>query len=62
VDGLDLNAEDCGFWWYDESKFEHQLVNIRHLQHHTGQLADRLRRAADRGVDWIPSASAAEPS
>ena len=58
VGGLDLTAADCGFWWYDVPKFEHQLVNLRHLQHHTAQLADRLRRAADLGVDWVSSAPA----
>lgn len=58
VDRLDLTAADCGFWWYDVPKFEHQLVNLRHLQHHTAQLADRLRRAADLGVDWVSSATA----
>ena len=33
--------------------FEVRLNNIRHLQHHTGQLADRLRTAAGIGVAWI---------
>jgi hypothetical protein len=35
------------------SKLEHQLLNIRHLQHHTAQLADRLRQHAGAGIDWI---------
>jgi hypothetical protein len=39
------------------SKLEHQLVNLRHIQHHTGQLADRLRQAADRGLRWVGGAS-----
>jgi hypothetical protein len=52
VDDLDLTAPGSGFSWYRMSKLEHQLVNLRHLQHHTGQLADRLRQAADRGVPW----------
>jgi hypothetical protein len=60
VDELDLTAADCGFWWYDEPKFEHQLINLRHLQHHTAQLADRLRRSADLGVEWVSSALAGE--
>jgi DinB superfamily len=53
VDGLDLDAAESGFSWYPMSKLEHQLVNIRHLQHHAGQLADRLRRTGGRGVDWV---------
>jgi hypothetical protein len=60
VKRLDLSAKDCGFWWYDVPKLEHQLVNLRHLQHHAAQLADRLRRAADRGVPWVSTATAAE--
>ena len=47
VDGMDLDAPSCGFWWYRVSKLEHQLINLRHLQHHTAQLADRLRTAVD---------------
>jgi hypothetical protein len=52
VDRLDLTAPESGFWWYAMPKLEHQLVNLRHLQHHTGQLADRLRQAAGRGIPW----------
>jgi hypothetical protein len=53
VDRLDLDSPESGFPWYKMSKLEHQLVNIRHLQHHAAQLADRLRRFAGVGVDWI---------
>jgi hypothetical protein len=56
VDLLDLSASESGFDWYRMSKLEHQLVNLRHLQHHTGQLADRLRQAADHGVRWVGGA------
>jgi len=52
VDLLDLTAADCGFSWYSMSKIEHQLSNIRHLQHHTGQLADRVRNVAQSGIEW----------
>jgi hypothetical protein len=52
VDALDLQAQDCGFWWYKMSKLEHQIVSIRHIQHHTAQLADRLRARAGLGIDW----------
>ena len=53
IDALDLHATDCGFPWYGNiSKLEHQIMNIRHLQHHAAQLADRLRGRADKGVGW----------
>ena len=52
VDSLDLNAPECGFPWYQMGTLEHQLVNIRHLQHHTGQLTDRLRHSAQIGLRW----------
>jgi hypothetical protein len=45
VDALDLGNPQCGFSWYKLSKLEHQLVSIRHIQHHTAQLGDRLRSA-----------------
>jgi hypothetical protein len=53
VDALDLESPECGFNWYPVSKLEHQLVNIRHIQHHAAQLGDRLRRAHDIGVQWV---------
>jgi hypothetical protein len=56
VDGLDLSSPVSGFSWYRMSKLEHQLVNLRHVQHHTAQLADRLRAAAGVGVRWVGTA------
>jgi hypothetical protein len=53
VDALDLVAPECGFWWYKVSKLEHQLINLRHAQHHAAQLADRLRAATDQHVKWV---------
>ena len=44
VDALDLAALQCGFPWYQMSTLEHQIVNIRHIQHHSGQLGAYLRR------------------
>ena len=32
---------------------EHQIVNIRHIEHHTAQLADRLRSSAGIGIQWV---------
>ena len=53
VDALDLESQSSGFYWYAMPKLEHQLVNIRHIQHHAAQLADRLRARLDMHVDWV---------
>jgi hypothetical protein len=55
LDKLDLENPDCGFpnYYPGMSKLEHQFVNIRHIQHHEAQLADRLRSAANIGIDWV---------
>jgi hypothetical protein len=53
LDEVDLDSSDCGFHWYDLPKLEHEILSIRHVQHHAAQLADRLRIHADIGVDWI---------
>ena len=52
VDAIDLDSPESGFHWYPMSKFEHQLVNLKHIQHHVGQLAELLM---ERGIetDWI---------
>jgi hypothetical protein len=52
VSDLNLKAPS-GFDWVPLNKLELQLYNIRHLQHHTGQLADRIRNAAGIGVPWV---------
>ena len=53
VDALDLHDPESGFSWYKVSKLEHQFIAIRHIQHHTAQLADRLRSGADIGISWV---------
>lgn len=52
---LDLDAPECGFPWYQMPKLEHQIMNIRHVQHHAALLAGRLRLAGVAAVDWIGS-------
>ena len=52
VDALDLNDPRSGFSWYKVPKMEHQIVNIRHIQYHQAQLADRLRVATGADVNW----------
>ncbi len=56
VDQLDLDSPDCGFWWYKMPKLDHQIMNIRHLQHHAAILGHRLRQAGGDGVDWFGTA------
>ncbi|MCG3133341.1 MAG: hypothetical protein HMLKMBBP_00486 [Planctomycetes bacterium] len=57
IDAMDFSRTECGFPWYPMGKLEHMLVNIRHVQHHAAQLADRIRTAAGPGeglgVDWV---------
>lgn len=53
VDRLDLSAPQCGFPWYKMPTLEHQIVNIRHIQHHAAALSSRLRRSAGIAIDWV---------
>jgi hypothetical protein len=52
LSGLDLEAAS-GFSWIPFNKTELQMYNIRHLQHHTGQLIDRLRTRGGIQVNWV---------
>jgi hypothetical protein len=60
LDAMDLEAKRSGFWWYMMPKLDHQLVNIRHVQHHAGILGARLRRETGRGPGWVGKAAAAK--
>ena len=53
VDAIDLASPESGFSWYKVPKLEHAIVNIRHIEHHTAQLAARVRIAADVGISWV---------
>ncbi len=49
VDALDLETSESGFHWYPNiTKLEHELLSIRHVQGHIGQLSERLML---RGID-----------
>lgn len=52
VDALDLESEKSGFDWYKIPKMDHQLVNIRHLGIHIGQLQELLY-AKGVDLDWV---------
>lgn len=53
IDALDLAQEDSGFTWLPFGKLELQFYNIRHLQHHTGQLSDRIRNDLALPTPWV---------
>lgn len=53
VDQLKVDHPESGFHWYTCSKAEHLIVNLRHLQHHTGQLQDRIRNRQKEGISWV---------
>ena len=56
VDGLDLDSDESGFSWYQKvSKLSHELLNLRHLQGHVGQLSELLM-ARGIDIDWISKA------
>jgi hypothetical protein len=48
-------AGESGFPWLPFPRLELHLYNIRHIQHHTGQLAAFLRRAGHKGAGWVGS-------
>ncbi len=53
VDQLDLDSDATGFSWYKNmTKLSHQVMNLRHLSAHTGQLSELL---IARGIDtdWV---------
>ncbi len=52
VPTLDWTA-DSGFTWLPLGKLELQFYTIRHLQSHTGELAERLNARAEMEVDWV---------
>jgi hypothetical protein len=52
VSSLNLDAES-GFDWLPFNKMELQFYNIRHLQHHTGELCERLGAREKIDVDWV---------
>jgi hypothetical protein len=52
IASLNLDAKS-GFHWLPFNKMELQFYNIRHLQHHTGELCERLGTRENVEVDWI---------
>ena len=53
VDTLDLDSQATGFSWYPNmTKLSHELMNLRHIQGHVGQLSELLM-AKGIDIDWI---------
>jgi hypothetical protein len=53
-----LNLEAAsGFYWLKFGKLELQLYNLRHIQHHTGELFERLGVRAGTDLKWVGTAS-----
>ena len=53
IESFDLLEPNSGFPWYTCSKLEHQIISIRHIQHHAAQLGDRLRALEGAGLTWL---------
>jgi hypothetical protein len=53
VEELDLESPSTGFSWYPTmTKLSHELMNLRHIQGHVGQLSEVLM-AQGIDTDWI---------
>ena len=53
IDSLDLDTDDSGFPWYKKiSKLSHELMSVRHIQGHVGQLSELLMMR-DIDIDWV---------
>jgi hypothetical protein len=50
-------AQPCGFDWLHISVAELHLYNIRHVQHHAGQLNLILRQTIDSAPRWVRTAN-----
>jgi hypothetical protein len=62
IDALDLDASETGFGWYKGmSKLSHEIMSVRHVQGHVGQLSELLMA---RGIDtdWLGKSPSAPRS
>ena len=51
IEGLPFH-EPSGFEWYPYSRLELHINTIRHIQHHTAQLIERLKANGETGFPW----------
>ncbi len=56
VASVDLEAAS-GFYWLPINKLELQFYNIRHIQHHTGELYNRLEDQEGLELGWVGMAA-----
>ena len=49
----DRFAAYCGFDWLTMNRLQLHLYNTRHIQHHVGQLTERLQRNGIWGLNWV---------
>jgi hypothetical protein len=42
-----------GFSWISFDKFQLHIYNLRHLEHHTGQLTERIKQTTGIGIAWV---------
>lgn len=54
VNHLDLDSDESGFHWYPNlPKLDHQLVNLRHLATHAGQLSEIVMHSGEQEIKWV---------
>ncbi|GGH27555.1 DinB family protein [Sphingobacterium alkalisoli] len=51
IEALPLN-DKSGFEWYPYTRLELHINNIRHIQHHTAQIIERLKAKRITGFSW----------
>lgn len=51
IEDLPLD-QDSGFEWYPYSRLELHMNSIRHIQHHTAQIIERLKAEGITGFPW----------
>ena len=51
IESLSID-QDSGFEWYPYSRMELHINNIRHIQHHTAQIVERLKAKGITGFPW----------
>jgi hypothetical protein len=56
-ENADVCASPCGFPGKQFSRAELHLYNIRHIQHHVGQLSMHLRARANVAIPWVSTVS-----
>ncbi len=42
-----------GFSWISFNRFQLHIYNLRHFQHHIGQLSERVRQTSGKGTGWV---------